>query len=424
MGTNLFFHRGPVHDPAYFFGRKQESARLFDLLKRGQSVSICGQRRLGKTSLLFYAANPEVAASYGLDAGQTRWVYLDGGMFDGLEEESVYAAIDRTLQESEAESMPYEKLVGHIRTLAAHSLRLVVILDEFEIFAQNIRFQPRFFNRLRGLAAQFPVQYIIASKEPLARLTFANPDVVSSSFFNIFAPFRLSLLQEQEAVDMLTTLSERSGARFQPDTVDFLLGLVGPHPQFLQVAGYIAFELQDRGELSSGARSAVRKQALEELEGHLEYYWRDLSAEEQYTLAALPLNGFEGYSAVTARLQDCGLLYENRYLGAVLREFVTRQSVTGLLRYGPFIMDERRALLTVDGRLVHLTPTEFAALRLLLHNPGRLLTPEDIEAGLWPDDIAPDPERARGIMKKLRIALGEAGEAIVTQRGQGYSLTK
>jgi hypothetical protein len=422
MGTNLFFHRGPVHDPAFFFGRKQETAHLFDLLNRGQSVSICGQRRFGKTSLLFYAANPEVAANHGMDSGQTRWVYLDGGMFDGLEEEAVYGAIDRALQESEAENVPYEKLVGHVRTLSAQKLRLIVILDEFELFAQNIRFQPRFFNRLRGLAAQFPVQFVIASKEPLARLSFANPAVISSSFFNIFAPFRLSLLQELEAVEMLTTLSERSGARFQPDTVDFLLGLVGPHPQFLQVAGYIAFELQKEGELSVDARSAVRKRSLEELEGHLEYYWRDLSEEEQYALAALPLTVIEGSSPVIARLNDCGLLCENRYLGSVLREFVTRQSVSGLLRHGPFVMDERRGLLTVDGRLVHLTPTEFAALRLLLQNPGRLLTPEDIEAGLWPDDIAPDPERARGIIKKLRIALGEAGEAVVTQRGQGYSL--
>src|SRR5512135_2413324 len=110
VGTNLFFHRGPVRDPAYFFGRKQELSRLFDLLNRGQSVSIYGQRRLGKTSLLFHATNPEAAANHGLDPSQTRWAYLDGGMFDGLEEESVYGAIDRGLQESELESQPYEKL--------------------------------------------------------------------------------------------------------------------------------------------------------------------------------------------------------------------------------------------------------------------------------------------------------------------------
>jgi DNA-binding response OmpR family regulator len=118
------------------------------------------------------------------------------------------------------------------------------------------------------------------------------------------------------------------------------------------------------------------------------------------------------------------LLYENKYLGVVLREFVTRQAVPGLLRQGPFVMDERCRLVTVDRKLVHLTPTEFAALRLLLQNPGRLVTPEEIEASLWPGEFAPDPERARGIMKKLRSALGEAGDALVTQRGQGYSLVQ
>ena len=422
IGANPFFHRGPVRAPAYFFGRKQETGQLFDLLGRGQSVSISGQRRLGKTSLLFYASTPEVSSGYGLDPAQTRWVYLDGGMLDGLDEGSVYGAIDRGLQGSEPQSVPYSDLLGHVRAMAAQNLRLIVILDEFEIFAENVQFQPRLFNHLRGFAAQFPVQFVIASKEPLAKLSFANPDVVSSSFFNIFAPFRLSLFQEQEAVEMLASLSARSNSSFHADTIAFLIELVGPHPHFLQVAGYHAFALQHKGKLSADARSAVKEQTLEELEGHLEYYWRDLSAEEQYTLAALPLTEFDGYSPIIARLTDSGLLYENQYLGSVLREFVARQKVAGLLRHGSFVMDERRRLLTVDENLVHLSPTEFSALRLLLQNPGRLLTPEEIEASLWPDDIAPDPERARGIIKKLRTALGEAGEVIVTQRGQGFSL--
>ncbi len=143
VGTNLFFHRGPVSDPAYFFGRKQELAQLFDLLKRSQSVSISGQRRLGKTSLLYHAMTPEVAIAHGIDPAQARWVYVDGGMLDGLEEESVYGAIDRGMQEGESERVPYEQLLDHVRALAGHDLRLMVILDEFEIFAGNVRLQPR-----------------------------------------------------------------------------------------------------------------------------------------------------------------------------------------------------------------------------------------------------------------------------------------
>ena len=422
VGGNPFFHRGPVRDPAYFFGRKQELARLFDLLERGQSVSISGQRRFGKTSLLFYSSTPEAAKKFGFDSASISWIYIDGGMLDGLEEEAIYGAIDRGIHAGEPENVPYEQLLADVRSLAAQNRRLIVVLDEFEVFTENSRLQPRLFNRLRGLASQYPLQFVISSKEPLARLTFTNPAVVSSSFFNIFAPFRLSLFQEQDAIDMLTALSERGGAPFDDGTIAFLLELVGPHPHFLQVAGYHAFGFQHHGALSPDARSVVKARTLEELEGHLESYWRSLSEEEQYTLASLPLTMAEVNSPVIARLADSGLLYEDAYLGSVLRLFVERQVVPGLLRHGPFVMDERRCLLTVNGKLVHLTPTEFAALRLLLQNPGRLITPEDIEASLWPDEIAPDPERARGIMKKLRIALGEAGEAIVTQRGQGYSL--
>jgi hypothetical protein len=420
--TNLFFHRGPVHKPEYFFGRRQETASLFELLRREQSVSISGQRRLGKTSLLFYAAAPEIAAGHGLEPGQVRWVYIDGGMLDDLDEESVYGAIDRGLQEGTVEHIPYEELVAHIRTMAAKNLRLVVMLDEFEVFASNARLQPRLFNRLRGLTAQFPVQFVIASKEPLARLSFANPEVMSSWFFNIFVPLRLGLFSRDEAVEMMSELSRKGGSVFRADAMDFLLELAGPHPHFLQVACYHAFALQRRGALSASDRQAVKERTQEELEGHLDYYWRNLSAEEQYTLAALPLAIFEGHAATTAELAEAGLLFENQYLGEALRDFVARQSVPGLLRHGAFVMDERRRLLTVGGELVHLTPTEFAALRLLLQEPGCLLTPEDIEARLWPEEIAPDPERARGLMKKLRVALGEAGEAIVTQRGQGYRL--
>jgi hypothetical protein len=419
---NHFFHRGPIRDQAYFFGRQRETAQLFDLLSRGQSVSISGQRRLGKTTLLLHALAPEVGASHGLDPAQTRWVYLDGGMLDGLGEDAIYGAIDRGIQERQLENAPYTALAEHIRALAAQNLRLIVVFDEFEIFAENAQLQPRLFNRLRGLSGQFPVQYVIASKESLARLSYANAAIVSSSFFNIFAPFRVSLFGDQEAAEMLTVLSSRGGSPFKPDTIAFLLELVGPHPHFLQVAGYHAFELQRRGSLSAEDRSEVRVRTLQELEGHLEYYWRDLSAQEQYTLAALPVTAFDSRVPAMSHLSDCGLLCDQRYLGSALADFVSRQNVAGVLRHPRFVMDEQRHLLAVDGKPAHLTPTEFSALRLLLQNSGRILTPEEIEAALWPDEIAPDPERARGLMKKLRIALGDAGDAIVTQRGQGYSL--
>ncbi len=419
--SNPFFHRGPVRDPAYFFGRKEEVRYLFDLLLRGQSVSVSGPRRFGKTSLLFNAADPGIMRQYGLDPQRIRWVYLEGGMLDGLDEEWLYGAIDRGLG-NDANTLPYTGLLERLRGLSEQGLRLIIALDEFELFASNPQFQPSMFNRLRGLAGQFAVSFVVASKEPLARLSFAHPETLSSPFFNIFAPTPLGLLPEQEAIEMLTSLSARGGQTFKPRTNLFLLDLVGPHPFFLQVAGYRAFAAQDRGLLSSDACAAVREQVGNDLEGHLNYYWFGISLADQYALASLPVMALDSRSSAFTRLTEAGLLRKNGYLGTVLRDFVSRQRIDGLLQCGRFVMDERRKLVAANGQSVHLTPTEFEALRLLLQNPGQLLTPEDIEAALWPGEIAPDPERARGIVKRLRSALGQAGEAIVTVRGQGYVL--
>jgi hypothetical protein len=348
-------------------------------------------------------------------------VYLEGGMLDGLDEEWLYGAIDRGLG-NDANTLPYTGLLERLRGLSEQGLRLIIALDEFELFASNPQFQPSMFNRLRGLAGQFAVSFVVASKEPLARLSFAHPETLSSPFFNIFAPTPLGLLPEQEAIEMLTSLSARGGQTFKPRTNLFLLDLVGPHPFFLQVAGYRAFAAQDRGLLSSDACAAVREQVGNDLEGHLNYYWFGISLADQYALASLPVMALDSRSSAFTRLTEAGLLRKNGYLGTVLRDFVSRQRIDGLLQCGRFVMDERRKLVAANGQSVHLTPTEFEALRLLLQNPGQLLTPEDIEAALWPGEIAPDPERARGIVKRLRSALGQAGEAIVTVRGQGYVL--
>lgn len=412
---NPFFHRGPVRDPAYFFGRERAVAFSAELLHQGQSIAINGPRRFGKTSLLFYLSHPTIASHHHLGTETTRWVYLDGGALDGLDEEWFYGAIDRALG-GDADAVPYSRFIERLRELAAQQVRLVVMLDEFELVAANPRFGATLFNRLRGLAAQYPLQFITASKDPLLQVTFAHPDTLSSPFFNIFAPLHLSLFSAADATQLLTTLAERAGHPFTHDTITFLLDLVGTQPLFLQVAGYRAF-----GQM--GDLSTVRAQVQADLEAHLQYYWSNLDAEAQYTLAALPLFDRDVRPPAAQRLITSGLLRaDGAYLGEVWQDFVRRQTLDGLLQGGTFSLDVRRKLVAANGVPVHLTPTEFAALKLFLEHAGQLLTPEDIEKALWPNEVVVDPERARNIIKKLRAALGEAGEAIVNRRGQGWML--
>jgi hypothetical protein len=432
--TNPFFHRGPVREAAYFFGRAREIEFATDLLRQGQSLAVSGPRRIGKTSLLFHLAQPEVAAAHGLGPETARWIYLDGGMLDGLDEEWLYGAVDRELG-GEADAVPYGHFVERLRALAASRLagsspaapRLILALDEFELIAANPRLGPALFNRLRGLTTQYPLQFITASRDPLWQLAFAHRETLSSPFFNIFAPLPLGLFSDEEAGALLAALSTRGRkAGFAAETVAHILDLAGPHPLFLQVAAYRTFAAlggHPGKKLNDELMTSVRLQVLADLEPHLNYYWSNLGAEAQYTLAALPLLERDVRTDAMGHLETAGLVRAGGYLGRALEEFVRRQKVAGLQQAGPFLIDTRRGLAAVSGRQVHLTPTEYTALRLFIEHPGQVLTPEEIEAALWPGEFSPDPERARGIVKKLRAALGPAGEAIVNRRGQGYLLS-
>jgi hypothetical protein len=49
---NPFFHRGPIHDPDYFFGRQHLLDEVLHFLRHRQSMAIVGPPRIGTTSFL------------------------------------------------------------------------------------------------------------------------------------------------------------------------------------------------------------------------------------------------------------------------------------------------------------------------------------------------------------------------------------
>ena len=77
MTENPFFHRGPIRDPHYFYNRRKEVKRVLEMLGKGQSVSVIGPRKIGKTSLLFNISQPQVMQQHGLDLSQHLFVYCN-----------------------------------------------------------------------------------------------------------------------------------------------------------------------------------------------------------------------------------------------------------------------------------------------------------------------------------------------------------
>ncbi|HEY7544350.1 MAG TPA: ATP-binding protein, partial [Blastocatellia bacterium] len=62
MTSNPYLNRVAIKDPRQFFGRAREVSKIFSRIgaSRPQSISVVGERRIGKSSLLQYINNPEV----------------------------------------------------------------------------------------------------------------------------------------------------------------------------------------------------------------------------------------------------------------------------------------------------------------------------------------------------------------------------
>jgi two-component system KDP operon response regulator KdpE len=85
-------------------------------------------------------------------------------------------------------------------------------------------------------------------------------------------------------------------------------------------------------------------------------------------------------------------------------------------------VDLARRTVHVDGREVHLTPTEFDLLRLLVRNRGRLMTHRDLLLTVWGPGYGDDTQVLRAHIANLRrkIEPPEGRRYIRTDPGVGY----
>ena len=87
--------------------------------------------------------------------------------------------------------------------------------------------------------------------------------------------------------------------------------------------------------------------------------------------------------------------------------------------------EERRV--SVAGRPVQLTATEYELLRVLSRNAGRVSSHEDLLRQVWGGRHHGDTELVRTFVKKLRRKLGDHAASpayIVKERGVGYRMAR
>lgn len=79
---------------------------------------------------------------------------------------------------------------------------------------------------------------------------------------------------------------------------------------------------------------------------------------------------------------------------------------------------------TVDNENVPFTKKEFELLLVLMQNPNKVLSREDLLKMVWSDDVCVVPRTVDVNITRIRKKIGKYGALIVARQGFGYSFTK
>ena len=157
--------------------------------------------------------------------------------------------------------------------------------------------------------------------------------------------------------------------------------------------------------------------------------------ERTPALADLPVIFISGYrrDETIARALDSGAAdyivkpFSPTELTARIRAALRRWAGPDPFVLGELTIDHDRRRVTLAGRALELTVTEYNLLRVLSLNAGRVATHETLLRQVWGGRHNGDSKLVRAFIKKLRQKLGDDANApayIMTERGVGYRMAR
>lgn len=91
-----------------------------------------------------------------------------------------------------------------------------------------------------------------------------------------------------------------------------------------------------------------------------------------------------------------------------------------LARFGDIELDTSRKRLIISDKKIELTKKEYEILRLLLENPTKVFSREDILSRIWGGDVIVTDRTVDVNITRLRSKLGKYGHNLKNKTGYGY----
>jgi hypothetical protein len=250
---NPFTNRGTIKSPEDFFGRQRQIEKILTRLRTMQSASVVGERRIGKSSLLYHLMQTGAAR---IGDENYRFLYLD------LQEAALHTApgflksiLNKlgapadTIKADETLNRNLSAFGDQVAALEQTGQRIVLCLDEFEnAFKHRAQFDKDFFDHFRSMLNARKLAIVTATQRKLQSLSLEGK--LTSPFYNIFTVVELKEFTEAEAHQFVAAYHQRVG--FTDVELKLVFSYLDPHPLKLQIVCDLVLENR-REQLSDWA---------------------------------------------------------------------------------------------------------------------------------------------------------------------------
>jgi hypothetical protein len=296
-----YTHRKIIRNPQDFIDRRETLQwilnRLDNVIDEVDCISITGERKIGKSSLVHALTYNEIHAKYLSAPGEFIFIYFDlqrKALFPTPERFFAEAAkhINKSMGIYTGDDFPelgYREFDGFLQKIDLKDRKLILLFDEFENLCVS-PFDIDFFNYLRSVVAQYKIGYITTSCEPLDSLC-ASRKIQSSPFFNYFTTYNLELFKPVETRMLFKWGEEKSGVNFTDREKQAIISVAGHHPFFLQVACNLVFIQKESGRFS---KTKLEESFLREAEPHFRYFITKSSEHEKRAIYQIAMGNYAG----------------------------------------------------------------------------------------------------------------------------------
>ncbi|RPJ05451.1 MAG: adenylate/guanylate cyclase domain-containing protein [Spirochaetaceae bacterium] len=289
---NPYLNRVMLPHPRLFFGRQALVKRILTRIQseRPQSISIVGERRIGKSSLLNYLNFASTRALMMDSPEKYIFLFVDFQQIRANTAGEIIGVILRELKRTMAANMELEVPEDFdgmrilCQAIADAGYKFIMFFDEFESVTKNPNIKPDFYSSFRSLANKFPLAFVTASGRNLKDMCVTH-EISDSPFFNIFSVQNVGLFKQEEAAELVKTPSAQCNVPLEP-LASKIMAEAGLYPFFLQMMCGSWFEyLETEGKSASdfcGKKTPREVLGLfrEEAEPHFEYIAETFSPAE------------------------------------------------------------------------------------------------------------------------------------------------